>query len=123
MEHMIIDSKLVVVMNKRLLQCEDKRWEAEAIQVCALQGGLLQQQKKKKLSLWKIHDVSFAIGNNNIFEQVEMGKRDKRTQSCNNPNKRNGRKLSVEEGNSTEVMGEPKSTRFVMIIFSHYDLS
>jgi hypothetical protein len=31
--------------------------------------------------------------------------------------------VSVEEGNSTEVMGEPKSTRFVIIIFSHYDLS
>lgn len=58
MEHMITDSKLVVVMYNWLLQCEDKRWEAEAIlQVCALQVGLLQQ-KQNKLSLWKIHDVS-----------------------------------------------------------------
>jgi hypothetical protein len=56
MEHMIIDSKLVVVTYNWLLQCEDKRWEAEAIQVFALQGGLLQQ-KQNKLSLWKIRDV------------------------------------------------------------------
>jgi hypothetical protein len=56
MEHMIIDSKLVVAMYNWLLQCEDKRWEAEAIQACALQGGLLQQ-KQNKLSLWKIHAV------------------------------------------------------------------
>jgi hypothetical protein len=59
MEHMIIDSKVGschVQLNCYNVETKDGR--QKQIQVCALQGGLLQQ-KQNKLSLWKIHDVSF----------------------------------------------------------------